>query len=42
LKTYRSEAEMKAAIGTIEDNDFVQQVREETAGFTQRLNRHKR
>jgi hypothetical protein len=28
--TYRNEAEMKAAIGTIEDNDFIQQVREET------------
>jgi hypothetical protein len=42
LKTYRNEAEMQAAIGTIEDNDFVQQVREETDAFTQRLNRHKR
>jgi len=31
--TYRSLDEMTAAIGTIEDNDFVQQVRKETEDF---------
>ena len=31
--TYRNMAEMKAAIGTIEDNSFVKQVRNETEGF---------
>jgi len=31
--TYRNAAEMKAAIGTIEDNEFVHQVREETEEF---------
>ncbi len=31
--TYRNEAEMNAAIGTIEDNEFVHQVREETEDF---------
>jgi len=31
--TYRNEAEMNAAIGTIEDNEFVHQVREETEKF---------
>ncbi len=41
FSTYRNEAEMKAAIGTIEDNNFVQQVREETTAFTKRLNKHK-
>lgn len=41
LKTYRNAAEMRAAIGSIEDNSFVQQVREETVEFTHSLNRHK-
>ncbi len=31
--TYRSEEEMSAAIGTVDDNSFVQQVREETNQF---------
>ena len=37
--TYRNEAEMKAAIGDIEDNRFVKQVREETEAFRARLER---
>ncbi|MFW5711140.1 MAG: DUF4954 family protein [Spirochaetia bacterium] len=41
LATYRTKAEMNAAIGTIDDNNFIQLVREETTAFTQRLNRHK-
>jgi hypothetical protein len=31
--TYRNMDEMKAAIGTVEDNDFIKQVREETSQF---------
>jgi len=31
--TYRNTAEMTAAVGTIEDNDFIQQVRNETEAF---------
>ncbi|NQV17184.1 MAG: DUF4954 domain-containing protein, partial [Armatimonadetes bacterium] len=31
--TYRSMAEMTAAIGTIEDNSFVKQVQDETKDF---------
>lgn len=31
---YRNAAEMKAAIGTVEDNDFIQQVRRETEEFS--------
>lgn len=41
LATYRNAAEMSAAIGTIEDNNFIQQVRQETTAFTNKLNRHK-
>ncbi|MGM0675752.1 MAG: hypothetical protein ACQETQ_13750, partial [Spirochaetota bacterium] len=37
--TYRNEAEMKAAIGDIEDNRFVKQVREETETFRVRVER---
>ena len=36
--TYRNLEEMKAAIGTIDDNSFVKQVREETKNFEQRIN----
>ncbi len=35
--TYRNMAEMKAAIGTIEDNSFVKQVRVETDDFKKRI-----
>jgi NDP-sugar pyrophosphorylase family protein len=35
--TYRSPEEMSAAIGTIEDNSFVHQVREETTEFLQAI-----
>lgn len=35
--TYRNEAEMTAAIGSIEDNPFVQQIREETEVFRRRV-----
>ena len=35
--TYRNEAEMEAAIGTIEDNSFVQQIRRETDVNLKRL-----
>jgi hypothetical protein len=30
---YRNAAEMEAAIGTVEDNDFIHQVRRETEEF---------
>ena len=36
--TYRNLEEMTAAIGTIEDNSFVKQVRAETKIFEQRIN----
>ncbi|MFO7782344.1 MAG: DUF4954 family protein [Spirochaetia bacterium] len=35
--TYRNDAEMRAAIGSIEDNRFVQQIREETEAFRRRV-----
>jgi NDP-sugar pyrophosphorylase family protein len=35
--TYRNPEEMTAAIGTIEDNDFVKQVREETRQFKESI-----
>ena len=35
--TYRNSAEMTAAIGTIEENSFVKQVRVETAAFRRRV-----
>jgi hypothetical protein len=35
--TYRNEAEMFAAIGNIEGNRFVQQIREETEAFRRRV-----
>jgi hypothetical protein len=35
--TFRSAAEMDATVGTIDDNDFVRRVREETARFTGRV-----
>jgi len=35
--TYRNDAEMVAAIGSIEDNRFVQQIREETEAFSRRV-----
>jgi len=31
--TYRNDAEMKATVGTVEDNEFIKQVRKETAAF---------
>lgn len=39
--TYRNEKEMLAAIGTIEDNSFVKQVREETKAFQEKINQIK-
>ena len=36
--TYRNREEMIAAIGTIEDNSFIQQVREETNIFKEKIN----
>lgn len=36
--TFRNEAEMLAALGTIDDNDFVKQVREDTAKFKETIN----
>ncbi len=38
--TYRSAEEMKAAIGTVEDNNFIQQVRDETTAFKQKIKQH--
>ncbi len=38
--TYRNDAEMTAAIGTVEDNSFIQQVREETTAFKQKIIEH--
>jgi NDP-sugar pyrophosphorylase family protein len=35
--TYRNKAEMEAAIGTIEDNSFVKQVRTETENFKNKI-----
>jgi hypothetical protein len=35
--TYRHPEEMAAAVGTIEDNDFVQQLRQETEAFERRV-----
>ncbi|HEV56940.1 MAG TPA: DUF4954 family protein [Phycisphaerales bacterium] len=35
--TYRSETEMRAAIGTIEEDGFVKQVRQETEDFKKRI-----
>jgi len=40
--TYRNSAEMQAVIGTIEDNSFVKQVREETAALEKLVNTIKR
>jgi hypothetical protein len=40
--TYRNLAEMKAAIGTIEDNSFIKQIREETEIFRQKVNNIKK
>ncbi|HDQ13810.1 MAG TPA: DUF4954 family protein [Sediminispirochaeta sp.] len=37
--TYRSDAEMQAAIGTVEDNSFVHLVREETEQFQKTLSK---
>lgn len=37
--TFRSEAEMRATIGTIDENSFVKQVRDETTRFGERLAR---
>ena len=37
LATYRSIEEMNAAIGTVEDNSFILQVREETELFNERI-----
>jgi hypothetical protein len=37
LATYRSAEEMAAALGTIDDNDFVRQVRKETESFKVRV-----
>ncbi len=37
--TYRNKEEMTAAIGTIEDNSFVKQVRQETEAFKRRIER---
>ena len=36
-ETFRSREEMEATVGTIEDNDFVQRVREDTDRFTARV-----
>ncbi|NLT04579.1 MAG: DUF4954 family protein [Bacteroidales bacterium] len=36
--TFKNEAEMLAAVGTIEDNSFIVQVREETAAFKNLVN----
>lgn len=36
--TFRNNAEMQAVVGTIEDNSFVRQVREETAAFEKLVN----
>jgi hypothetical protein len=35
--TFRNEQEMTATIGTIEDNSFVRQVRQETEQFKRRV-----
>jgi hypothetical protein len=40
--TYRNIEEMTAAIGTIEDNSFVKQVRKETQAFKEALEEIKR
>jgi len=40
--TYRNEAEMKAAIGTIEDNSFVKQMRQETDANVERIEKIKK
>jgi hypothetical protein len=40
--TYRNTAEMTAAIGTIEDNSFVKQVREETEEFKKKIDQIKK
>lgn len=37
FKTYRNEAEMRAAIGTIEDNEFVRLVRSQTEALCDRI-----
>jgi len=39
--TYRNQDEMTAAIGTIEDNSFVKQVRQETENFKKRIEQMK-
>ena len=39
--TYRNEEEMTAAIGTIEDNSFVKQMREEAAKNIKRIEKIK-
>ena len=39
--TYRNQDEMTAAIGTIEDNSFVKQVRQETEDFKERIEQMK-
>ncbi len=39
LATYRSIEEMNAAIGTVDDNSFILQVREETETFKERIQR---
>ena len=39
--TYRNQDEMTAAIGTIEDNGFVKQVRQETESFRKRIEQMK-
>jgi hypothetical protein len=40
--TYRNMAEMTAAIGTIEDNSFVKQVRAETEEFKNKIEQIKK
>jgi hypothetical protein len=39
--TFRNRDEMTAAIGTVEDNDFVKQLREETENFKKRIEQMK-
>lgn len=40
--TYRNEEEMTAAIGTVEDNGFIQQIRAETKAFEKKVRHLKR
>ena len=41
IATYRNEEEMVAALGTIDENSFIKQVREETEEFRARVEAHR-